>query len=295
MRTIPQPAAAGPARALHAFSKQQTIISAAAQLRENIKTNTTLCRTVVQRIWDINLRRVEMGGAKVTPTIMCELYHKKLDVSSRGEQLTVGFIDSAFTIWDRALCKPAVQEVVLAQEEYRENSIFNESSKLQELVSKAGTDENIEWVFSLVADYFEAEIITHDTLSLRALQGKQNGANGKGIVHLLVFKKQMLAYFLDALMPTKTIPAGHKAKIREVVSSVSSFRAHIGYPKSDAHPDLSWKAGWLPSADRMLKIIEDSGRAQTISLCNIGCFGAWERCRFVWRASLAPKVPPKRR
>ena len=64
MRTIPQPAAAGPARALHAFSKQQTIISAAAQLRENIKTNTTLCRTVVQRIWDMNLRRVEMGGVK---------------------------------------------------------------------------------------------------------------------------------------------------------------------------------------------------------------------------------------
>eukprot|EP00959_Pyramimonas_sp_CCMP1952_P132211 2764284-Pyramimonas_sp.AAC.1 len=129
---------------------------------------------------------------------------------------------------------------------------------MQEMISKARSDDNIEWVFTIVADYFEAELITHDTLSLRNLQGKAPNSNGKGIVDLFVFKKTMLAYFLDTLMPGKAIPAGCKAKIREVVSSAKAFRQHMGYPKATWHPDLSWKAGWPPSADSMLKLIEDS-------------------------------------
>lgn len=193
----------------------------ACQARENIKQNTTLARTTVQRIFELVQRRKEMNIT--SPKAMEELYSKELRVSTYSEPVTFSFIDMAFTVWDRALSFKEVQEVVLQEESLRQFSIFNSSTKLQTIVSKAKTLDQIVWSFTLLRDLHMAKLITHETCGVRWLSGTGKEA-GKGYVEVMVFKKNLLSYLLETVVPSKAINADIKAKIREVCMSVGNFR-----------------------------------------------------------------------
>ena len=106
------------------------------QHREDASTNVTLARTPVQRIFDICQRRHQLGP-KISVEKMVEVYATKLRLSERSEKITRTSIDMAFTVWDRALSRPTIREVVLEQEALRENSVFNGTTKMQAIVSKA--------------------------------------------------------------------------------------------------------------------------------------------------------------
>ena len=56
----------------------------------------------------------------------------RLRVSSKSERISKGWVDNAFTIWDKALSHPAIQEVVLAEESFKEQSIFNSTQMLHQ-------------------------------------------------------------------------------------------------------------------------------------------------------------------
>ena len=53
-------------------------------------------------------------------------------------------------------------------------------------------------------------------MSTRALEGKIPGSGGKGLVDIMVFKKLLLTYMCDHLIPSKSLPADVKSKIREI-------------------------------------------------------------------------------
>eukprot|EP00959_Pyramimonas_sp_CCMP1952_P200718 4198225-Pyramimonas_sp.AAC.1 len=151
------------------------------QRREDMATNITLARTTVQRIFDINNRRMQIGS-RATPQQVHALYDANLKTSEQSEKIAITFVERAFTLWDRALSKPAIQEVVLAQESLRQKSLFAHSTKLTLLVQKARTDENIEFVFQLLHDQYLSGNLNADMMGTQALEGKQVGSHGKGLV-----------------------------------------------------------------------------------------------------------------
>ena len=83
----------------------------ASQMREDIKQNETLARTPVQRIFEIVQKRKQFNVK--TSGEMVKLYESNMTMSSRSEKITPSFVDMALTIWDRALCKPGIQAIVL--------------------------------------------------------------------------------------------------------------------------------------------------------------------------------------
>ena len=146
----------------HMVDTEEDIDWLSQQLRENIHANQTLVRTAVQRIFDIINRRNNMN--KPTPEEMTALYKSKLNVAKDAEQISATFVKSAFDIWDRALFKKSIRDIVLAEESHRSSSVFNSVTKLMIMVQKAKTEDNIEWVFHLLHDYHGAGHITHEDL-----------------------------------------------------------------------------------------------------------------------------------
>ena len=228
------------------------------QRREHFSVNMTLARTTIQRIFDINARRNELGG-KCTPQMVHDLYKKNLHISERSEPVTLTFIERSFVIWDRALSLPSVRAVVLAQEELRTESRFCHSSKIYIMVTKARTEEHIEWVFTLANDYYRANLLSKDAFSTTAIDGRDKSMHGKGLIDLWIMKRMMLLYFLDELLPSKSsIPCSIKSSIREACSSCVNFRKKVGYKHDSAGADQSWRAGWPKYADRFLELVEDA-------------------------------------
>ena len=127
---------------------------------------------------------------------------------------------------------------------------------MQMMIQKARNDENIIWVFCGIADFARAKLITPDMVSLRALEGKLPSAGGKGLLDLLIYKKQMLQFITGECLQKINIRAADRSKIQEVCSSHKTFRKHVGYKDSSSW-DLSWKAGWPASSDAALALAED--------------------------------------
>ena len=115
-------------------------------------------------------------------------------------------------------------------------------------MEQAGTPENIEWCFLALADMQKSGRVTPDMISVAGLQGSLAHQGGKGLIHLLVFKRELHGYLLDEYMPRKNIPAACKAGIREACSSFRTFRAKVGF-KNTGVGHAPWRAGWPASAD----------------------------------------------
>ena len=198
------------------------------QLREDIQANTTLARTAVQRIWDINLRRKSLPG-KVTPQQIFELYDAKVkQAQNNPEQVTLSFCDMAFTVWDRALCEPQVQKIVLEEEALRHGSIFNSVTRLQLIVSKATTQANIIWAFEMLQDLRRSGLLSESMLSNRSLDGKLKDQGGKGLIEAICYKKMLLAHFLGTVLPASGLSNTPATLIREACVDVPTFRKKLG-------------------------------------------------------------------
>ena len=68
-----------------------------------------------------------------------EMYRKNLRLASTSEPVSNTFLDMASTIWDRALSKPEIAQVILAEENERGNSFFNSTTKMQMMIKRART------------------------------------------------------------------------------------------------------------------------------------------------------------
>lgn len=143
----------------------------------------------MQRIFDINQRR-HAAGVRLSVDAMVQLYNTELKVSERNEQITRSFVDMAFTVWDRALSKAPIQKVVLEEEEFHRESLFNKIVKLQAIVQKASVPEDIEFCFVALHDYRKAGFLRPSELTQRKLEGVSKVDNGKGLIDLLCYKKR---------------------------------------------------------------------------------------------------------
>jgi hypothetical protein len=246
----------------------------AAQLRENVQANLTLARTAVQKVFDLATRRQQYG--MISPKSMYDLYTSKIvssgDDKGNGERVTLNFIEKAFTIWDKALKRKDIQDVVLAEESERQTSMFNSIYGMYALVTKSKTDDGIAWVFHSIRDGRLSGNLVVEHMSLRSLDGKVAGSGGKGLVDLVLYKKAVLSHFLTSWLPVQKIPNEIKTKIHETCIHHCAIRKALGF-KTGTLPDLTWQAGWPASAVAILSLIED-----TLSQIASPSFTIFETC-----------------
>ena len=105
-----------------------TITWMPGQVREDIEATKTLARTVVQRIYEVMQNKVEYRCSAVR--YLQEMYRKNLRLASTSEPVSNTFLDMASAIWDRALSKPKIAQVILAEENKRGNSLFNSTTTM---------------------------------------------------------------------------------------------------------------------------------------------------------------------
>lgn len=83
----------------------------------------------------------------------------------------------------------------------------------------------------------------------------QGCAGGKGIIDLLLLKLRMRDYLCGEFLDDRAIRPDAKSKVREVFLNHYSYRLFSGFPH-DPHHDLTWQAGWAPSALMVCRLIE---------------------------------------
>ena len=191
----------------------------------------------VQRIFDLNTQRCENGN-RLARDQFVNLYNdeSRLRISSLLEPITKSFVDCACTSWDRALSVPYIQDVVLAEEAFKQDSLFNATQKLQSIISKAHTHENIEWSFQMLHHYHLEDIITTEDCSVRSLTGGRKDQQGAGLIDVIVFKKRMLSYYIGVVLPKQQMPSEHREAFRETCQSISQYckaESHQGTWGSD--------------------------------------------------------------
>ena len=111
----------------------------------------------------------------------------------------------------------------------------------------------------ITKDLYSVDLISHDQISYRTLDGKKDRRGDAGLIALYSFKMEAREYLCAKWLDDRAIGAGAKAKIREVCKSVPEFRKHCGWSGTAAKApkvDLSWKAGWARSAEKVLDLIE---------------------------------------
>ena len=171
----------------------------AKTLRNTVAQNwTSLGRTAFQEICEVATMKAkweEDQGTELTSHDLCVMYKEKSKRAECQEEITFSFIDSACTIWARALSIPEVLDAVrYLDDRFSHKSVFDSVTKLQTLISKAKDPDAISWTFVAIKDGFVHGLLAKDGIGLRELQGYGTGQHGKGIVDEILYKREVLAW-----------------------------------------------------------------------------------------------------
>ncbi len=238
---------------------EDTIWFEAIALREAMVTaHTAMGRTALQRCFEIialKTRYEAGGGGKLASAAVQNLYVERARLSDESEPVSAAAVDAALTIHRRALSIPAVLDCIKEMEGAGIpplNSIF----KLQVIVQKARSEDNIVWCFQAIRDKLKSDAIDKDCLTMTALGGGGKTGSGRvAFVDLLVAKRALKCHMLGEWL-NKMLPSSNAMRLRKVFDSHESYRKHIcGYGDS-AERDLTWAAAWPPSALQLLQLVE---------------------------------------
>ncbi len=236
---------------------------AAYQIREDLGADFKAMRfSTLQKIFDVQnfvTRKTRGGQCPLPAAEVAKIYSDNIRFSGASESVTDGFVDTALTVSSRLLSIPAVREVLVSfDSEYGLRNPFDSSTKLQVICSKASTPECITWTVLLLADFIKSGALHVDQLALRTLSGAGSGLGGKGMVDLLVMKKDILAHLLNFTMDTLHFPMPVKAAIRTTCTTIDQFRERCGYRYNEKYKaaNRGWTAGFCAGAEEFLNLIE---------------------------------------
>ena len=184
---------------------------------------------------------------------MVKLYNANIVASENTEALSEAFIDTAVTFYERVLSLPIVAKLMHLADEDPHNP-FEGASKIQTIIGKAKSPENIAWSFCGIWDMYRSGQLP-DGLSLRALQGKDKNNGGKGIVDLLLYKRSVRAYLLEEWSREAEWPGAVLAQIQAITDTHEHYRDKVGFPDQPSK-DFSWKCGWPDSIDEFWDVLE---------------------------------------
>jgi hypothetical protein len=218
--------------------------------------------STIQVIFDVAAfkARKERASGKQSASDVAVAYMNHVTWAGAPDETpcTPNYVDSALTVHKRMLTVPAIRAILLNADEHDMPNPLDSIVKLQAIASKADTETNILWTVTLLLDFYYSKAIYLEQIGTRALQGKTHNSGGKGLVDLLVYKHELLKYLMADWLDSLAFPADIKATLRETCQSLEHFRAKCGYAYNVAYKKVScsWRAGWQPSVDHALEIIE---------------------------------------
>eukprot|EP00969_Alexandrium_andersonii_P104593 4614677-Alexandrium_andersonii.AAC.1 len=103
--------------------------------------------------------------------------HVKL--AARSEQIKPAFVDACMTVWNRALAHDDLRLLVVKADE--ELELFDSVYKLEAVIKKAGSYNQIRWCICAIIDAVRHLGVTAPEIALRQLTGR-GLAGGKGLL-----------------------------------------------------------------------------------------------------------------
>lgn len=238
------------------------VVACMAALPQAIATDfRTMGRTAYQRLFEVEMFRQKKEaqlGAKTSAGTLAKMYSDNVKFCPGSDPLSAAFIDEALTVFSRALSISTVRDAVAwCDEAFSHSSPFNSVYKMSAIIKRAGTPDKIEWVFLGIVDLVRRGSLAKEDITFRALTGV---SGSKGLVDLLVLKRQMLQHLFGDTVPSMKFPSDVTVAMAEKLSTHYNYMKFVSpYPSSDGGiiaADMSWKIGWSSSADQMLNFVE---------------------------------------
>ena len=231
------------------------------QSREDAGANYAGVRyTTLMKVFDIegfmDLKARTTG--KITAAQCATLYRENLTLSATSEPITDNFVDNALTISSRLLSIPVVRTALLGLDEAHElNNPLDGITKLHTIITKAKDDHSIEWATLLIIDFFQSGALKSDQVGLRALQGASEKGRGKGLVELMLYKREVLKVLLDHMNELE-LPCDVKSTLWSMTTSIATYRAKAGYSYNPEFKPVkkTFMAGWPRSSEMFFMLLD---------------------------------------
>ena len=173
----------------------------ALQAREDALTDGfAVGRTALGRVYDIVRIKhdMESAGQRASAANIATQFSANLKLCKHSEPMAVATIDSALTIANRVLTSPRSLAVLTWCEENMGPSYnpWSKIYKLQEVVSRASTSENIDWVFESITDSVRMSFLEARDISVRNIGDRGT----KSLAGCALLKLGLLDYFLGEFL-----------------------------------------------------------------------------------------------
>ena len=137
-------------------TKDDSTSMSAMQFRENLRTDFEVMRcTPLLRVIHFAAfkHKCELAQGKLSAAKLGNLYIERLTLAPSSEKVTSSWVDMATTFINRAFSIPVVRDALIAAEDLPAGTTPVEgTSKLQALINKAKTPQNIELCITMLLD-----------------------------------------------------------------------------------------------------------------------------------------------
>lgn len=229
----------------------------AQQLREDIlEAFATLKRSDLQKVYDVvRFKQVleTESGETLSAEKLALRYAKNVKFSALSEKLSKSFIDSALTVAKRLLNKPSIAKTLLDLDAtYLKGNPLGSIWKLQALVDRAKTDENIKDAIAGLMDHFHMRFIDKTDFAMPRFKEPQ-----RSYIEVLLMKRDLVKILMGEFLDKHNFTAATKAKFRGIFGDVHAVRKCLSpYPDDNAKVDMTWQAAFPSSAVKLFDFAE---------------------------------------
>ena len=213
--------------------------------------------TVRQRILDVagfKIEKMALMNTNFSSEKTAKLYNANLVLARSTEPVSTTFVDSAMTIYRRALSDPAKAEVLALCDHLflDKDHPFNSIYTLQGIIDRAQTPQKILSTLIWLVDHYRMNYIDLSTFSVRKIKDPKDS-----YVNVCTFKCDVRNLVTGTWLDGLDILPEAKEKCRSVFACVDSVRRLFSpYPDTDI-VDTTFMAGWPQSAPMTFQFIED--------------------------------------
>ncbi|MCP4244388.1 MAG: hypothetical protein GY772_27905 [bacterium] len=212
----------------------------ATQFREDIVHNcATMRMTAVQRMFDVKAThdwKLSTTGKADTQTIAN--HYKRIKFAAGSAVVSFEFVDCSLTVLRRLMSLPRCGALVAELEEMGIDNPMDSIYKYHKLLVKAGAPEKVEWALELMVDLYKSGGLRKEAFAIRAITGTPRTGN-KGLVDLLVYKRDCLAFLVGEFLDARALPDKDKRALREACASIQVFRGKCGYVFNNKYRKVS--------------------------------------------------------
>ncbi|CAE7861416.1 unnamed protein product [Symbiodinium necroappetens] len=241
-------------------------------LREHVGTSfDVFYRSCIQRAYEVIQFKLEeerkdpattLGASAVFQAWMANVKFSTLATGDKAFKLS--FVDACLTVYNRMLCIPEVEVLILKGEERNgKDNVWTSIYQLEEVVKKigigAGATERTKWVVSAIQDQVDNELLQTSACSTRNLKGQGLPSN-KGTVDLFLFKLGVRDLALSTWLEEagSAVPPHNKDAVRRVFADFATYRQFFGTKVERDTVDMSWLGSFSKTLKEYVTFIEDA-------------------------------------